>query len=312
MRAAFFGSPEFAVPCLDALTDVAEVVRVYSQPDRPAGRGMKVRAPAVKDRALELGLRVSQPTRLRTAEFAEELRALDVDVALVVAYGRILPKAVLDAPRRGCVNVHASLLPRFRGAAPIQWAIASGDRVTGVCLMQMDEGLDTGPVFARRELAIRDDHDAASLSAELSLLGAKLVRDELPRVVTGELTAIRQPDEGVTYARLLVKQDAWLDFTRSARALFDHARGMSPWPGAETTLDGERLKVLSCVPLDEPHGAEPGVVVRATSEGIDVATGQGLLRLREVQVPGKRPVMAAELATARGHVLGRRLGIVEP
>ena len=138
MRAAFFGSPEFAVPCLDALTEVAEVVRVYSQPDRPAGRGMKLKPPAVKSRALELGLEVEQPTKIRTPEFAEGLRALDLDVILVVAYGRILPKAVLDAPRRGCLNVHASLLPRFRGAAPIQWAIASGDRRTGVSLMQMD------------------------------------------------------------------------------------------------------------------------------------------------------------------------------
>jgi methionyl-tRNA formyltransferase len=311
MRAAFFGSPEFAVPCLEALTEVAEVVCVYSQPDRPAGRGMKLRAPAVKARALELGLAVSQPTKIRTADFAEEVRALGIDVALVVAYGRILPKTVLDAPRCGCVNIHASLLPRFRGAAPIQWAIASGDRVTGVCLMQMEEGLDTGPVFARRELVIRDDHDAASLSADLSLLGAELVRDELPRVVAGELVATPQSEEGVTQARLLEKRDAWLDFGRSARALFDHARGMSPWPGAETTLDGERLKVLSCAPLDEPHTAEPGVVVRATTEGIDVATGGGLLRLREVQLPGRRPVAAGELAASRGSLLGRRLGIVE-
>lgn len=308
MRAAFFGSPEFAVPCLDALTEVAEVVRVYSQPDRPAGRGMKLKPPAVKSRALELGLEVEQPTKIRTPEFAEGLRALDLDVILVVAYGRILPKAVLDAPRRGCLNVHASLLPRFRGAAPIQWAIASGDRRTGVSLMQMDEGLDTGAVFAERSLTIRDEHDAASLSTELAALGAALVREELPRVVAGEIEAAPQPEVGVTYARLLDKRDAILDFSRGARALFDHARGMRPWPGAETTLGGERLKILSCAPRVESHDAAPGTVVRASAEGIDVATGDGILRLFEVQLPGKKAVQAGQLVAARGDLIGQRLG----
>lgn len=309
MRAAFFGSPAFAVPCLDALAEIAEVVRVYTQPDRPAGRGMKLTPPAVKVRALELGIPVSQPTKVRTPEFAEELRALDLDVILVVAYGRILPKAVLEAPRCGCVNVHASLLPRHRGAAPIQWAIAMGDRETGVCLMKMDEGLDTGPVFARRTLAIRDDHDAHSLAEELSKLGAELVRTELPRVVRGELEAVPQPEEGATYARLLEKSDAILDFRRSARALYDHARGMRPWPGAETTLDGERLKILRCVALDESADEVPGEIVRASAEGIDVATGEGILRLLEVQLPGKKPIAAAQLVSSRNDLVGRTLGL---
>lgn len=309
MRAAFFGSPAFAVPCLDALAEIAEVVRVYTQPDRPAGRGMKLTPPAVKVRALELGIPVSQPTKVRTPEFAEELRALDLDVILVVAYGRILPKAVLEAPRCGCVNVHASLLPRHRGAAPIQWAIAMGDRETGVCLMKMDEGLDTGPVFARRTLAIRDDHDAHSLAEELSKLGAELVRTELPRVVRGELEAVPQPEEGATYARLLEKSDAILDFRRSARALYDHARGMRPWPGAETTLDGERLKILRCVALDESTDETPGEIVRASAEGIDVATGEGILRLLEVQLPGKKPITAAQLVSSRNDLVGRTLGL---
>lgn len=309
MRAAFFGSPAFAVPCLDALAEIAGVVRVYTQPDRPAGRGMKLTPPAVKVRALELGIPVSQPTKVRTPEFAEELRALDLDVILVVAYGRILPKAVLEAPRCGCVNVHASLLPRHRGAAPIQWAIAMGDRETGVCLMKMDEGLDTGPVFARRTLAIRDDHDAHSLAEELSKLGAELVRTELPRVVRGELEAVPQPEEGATYARLLEKSDAILDFRRSARALYDHARGMRPWPGAETTLDGERLKILRCVALDESADEAPGEIVRASAEGIDVATGEGILRLLEVQLPGKKPITAAQLVSSRNDLVGRTLGL---
>ena len=194
MRTIFFGSPEFAVPCLDALNEISEVVAVISQPDRPAGRGLSMRPPAVKQRALELGLDVWQPTKVRTAEFAERLRTLEADVAVVVAYGRILPLAVLEAPRAGCVNVHASLLPRWRGAAPIQWSIVHGDEETGVTLMQMDEGMDTGPILATAATRIEAADDAATLSERLSNMGAALLREQLPRYLAGELTPKPQDD----------------------------------------------------------------------------------------------------------------------
>ena len=310
-RIAFAGTPEFAVPTLEAIiARGAHVPLVLTQPDRPAGRGRRMTPPPVKRAAEAHGLRVEQPVHLKDPALPAAW-GLDEppDLLVVVAYGLLLPDWLLAWPRQGCVNVHASLLPRHRGAAPIQWAIAMGDRETGVCLMKMDEGLDTGPVFARRTLAIRDDHDAHSLAEELSKLGAELVRTELPRVVRGELEAVPQPEEGATYARLLEKSDAILDFRRSARALYDHARGMRPWPGAETTLDGERLKILRCVALDESADEAPGEIVRASAEGIDVATGEGILRLLEVQLPGKKPITAAQLVSSRNDLVGRTLGL---
>lgn len=185
MRAIFFGTPDIAVPSLEALREVAEVVAVVCQPDRPAGRGLELRAPPVKERALALGFEVVQPEKVKTPEFAAWVEARKADVALVIAYGRILPKAVLEGPRRGCMNLHASLLPRYRGAAPIQWAIVRGETETGVCLMQMDEGMDTGPVFTRRAIPIGRDETAGELGGRLGRLAAELVREDLPRAVAG-------------------------------------------------------------------------------------------------------------------------------
>ena len=313
-RAAFFGSPEFAIPCLEALHELAEIVCVFSQPDRPSGRGMKLRPPPVKARALELGLRVEQPTGIRSAEFAELFRSLELDIAVVVAYGRILPPAILEAPRLGCLNVHASLLPKYRGAAPIQWAIANGESETGVALMQMDEGLDTGAVFSMRSMPISDAHDAGSLSVELAELGAALLRDDLPAILSGELKADPQPDEEHSYARLLKKSDAILDFNRSARALFDHARGMRPWPGAEATLEGERLRFHRFEAIQMAHDAAPGTILRAGREGIDIATGEGVFRVHELQASGRKAVSAAEFIAAyasdSGALEGKRFQII--
>lgn len=315
-RAAFFGSPDFAIPCLEALHEIADIVCVFSQPDRPSGRGMKLRPPPVKARALELGLRVEQPSGIRTPEFAEFFRSLELDVAIVVAYGRILPPEILEAPRFGCLNIHASLLPKYRGAAPIQWAIANGEKETGVALMQMDEGLDTGPVFSERAIPIRDEHDAGSLAIELARLGADLLREDLPRILQGELSAEPQPGEGESYARLLKKSDAILDFRRGARELFDHARGMSPWPGAEATLEGgERLRFHRFEALEEneegPDGAAPGTIVRASAEGIDIATGRGIFRVHELQESGKKRVSARDYIASSAPLEGRRFQGVE-
>jgi len=294
-KAIFFGTPEFAVPCLRALCDVAEVALVVTQPDRPAGRGMKLAPPPVKALALERGIAVMQPSKVRTPEFAQQLRARAADVALVVAYGRILPAAVLQAPRLGCVNVHASLLPALRGAAPIQWSIIRGDTRTGVCLMQMDEGMDTGPVLACAALDISGEETAGELSQRLSQLGAELVRGELPRYVRGELAAVPQDHARATLAPMLEKTHGQVDWRRSAREIHDLVRGTHPWPGAYSHIGGARIKLhrVRVFARDGRHG-EPGSVLRADRHAIEVACGEGVLAIDEVQPEGKRRMSAAE------------------
>lgn len=307
MRSVFFGSPEFAVPCLDALHGISEIVAVVSQPDRPAGRGLSVRAPAVKERAIELGLDVWQPKKVRTEEFAERLRALQADVGVVVAYGRILPRGVLDAPSTGCVNVHASLLPRWRGAAPIQWSIVHGDEETGVTLMQMDEGMDTGPILAAARVPILRGDDASTLGARLSELGGDLLRTELPRYVAGELTPTPQDDSLATMAPLLQKSDGFIDWEQPAKAVHDRIRGMNPWPGAQTSLDGRRIKVhrADFSTLD-PGRAKPGEVIALDPEGVLVACAEGTIELQELQESGRKRVPASAFISGRGARVGDR------
>jgi methionyl-tRNA formyltransferase len=312
VRAIFFGTPQLAVPSLDALVGMADVVRVVCQPDRPAGRGMKLRPPPVKERALELGLEVVQPTKVRTPEFAESLRALEADVAVVIAYGRILPRAVLDAPRRGCVNVHASILPRWRGAGPIQWSIVSGDAETGVCLMQMDEGMDTGPVFTIARVPIGENTTAGELSLELAACAAGVVRASLAKAVSGELVAEAQDHARATHARLLEKSDGRVDFTKRAKAVHDHVRGMTPWPGASTTIDdGKTTKTLKL--LETRLGAEsteaaPGTVVHASGDRIEIACGTGTITLLRAQIEGRKALGARELVSGRAIAAGQLLG----
>ena len=307
MRTIFFGSPDFAVPCLEALHDISEVAVVVSQPDRPAGRGLAMRPPAVKKRALELGLEVWQPTKVRTAEFAERLRALEADVAVVVAYGRIVPRAVLDAPAAGCVNVHASLLPRWRGAAPIQWSIVHGDEETGVTLMQMDEGMDTGPILATASTLIAPDDDAATLSERLSKMGAELLREQLPRYVAGDLTPQPQEEGAATMAPLLKKDHGRIDWNKSARAVHNQIRGMNPWPGAHTVLGERRIKVHRALASTlDPEGAAPGQVIALDREGILVACTEGTLEIQELQESGRKRVDARSFASGRGVSVGDR------
>jgi methionyl-tRNA formyltransferase len=307
VRTIFFGSPEFAVPCLEALHDMSEVAVVISQPDRPAGRGLAMRPPAVKKRALELGLEVWQPTKVRTAEFAAKLKGLEADVAVVVAYGRIVPRAVLDAPRMGCVNVHASLLPRWRGAAPIQWSIVHGDAETGVSLMQMDEGMDTGAVLATTSTLIARDDDAATLSDRLSKMGAELLRTELPRYVAGEITPRPQDESAATMAPLLKKEHGRIDWNKSSEAVHNQIRGMNPWPGAHTVLGERRIKVHRTVASTlDPEGATPGQVTALDAEGILVACAEGTLEIQELQESGRKRVDARAFASGRGVAVGDR------
>jgi methionyl-tRNA formyltransferase len=308
MRALFFGTPEIAVPALEALHAIADVRAVVCQPDKPAGRGLALRAPAVKVKALELGLPVEQPAKIKTPEFAAWVRAKEADVALVMAYGRILPKAVLEAPRRGCMNLHASILPRWRGAAPINWAIAEGDAVTGVGLMQMDEGLDTGPVYATHEVPIDPDATAGELAERLAKCAAEVVRAELARAVAGELSPKPQDASKATHARMLEKEDGRIDWSRPAKAVHDRARAMTPWPGAFTTLGGKLFKVLSTRAIGGEPGGEPGEVVAASKDRVEIACGNGRLALLRGQLEGKKPLDARELVAGRALALGAKLG----
>lgn len=296
-RIVFMGTPKFAVSSLEACFDVGDVVAVVTQPDKPKGRGQEVQMPPVKALALERSVPVLQPPKLRGTNFVDELRALKPDVCVVTAYGKILPKDVLEVPPKGCVNVHASLLPRFRGAAPIQWAIASGDEKTGVALMLMDEGMDTGPVLQLRELPILLTDTSESLHDKLAVLGGALLREELPRYLNGELRPRPQPTEGVVMAPMIDKEEGRLDFTKPAAELERRLRGFTPWPGAFTTFEGALLKVHAAQ-VGEGEGA-PGTLLRADSAGVEVACGERSLVLTELQPEGKRRMTAKEFLTSR-------------
>ncbi|MCF8482793.1 MAG: methionyl-tRNA formyltransferase [Rhodospirillum sp.] len=298
------GTPDFSTPILQTLNahPAFDVIHVYCQPPRAAGRGKKPRPTPVHQTAEALGIPVSHPERLKEPEEQETFAALGADVAVVAAYGLILPKAVLDAPRLGCVNVHASLLPRWRGAAPIQRAIMAGDRETGVTIMQMDVGLDTGDMLLEERLPITGETTAETLHDALSALGAKLIVPALLGLTDGSLVPRPQPEEGVTYAAKINKAEARLDWTRPAPELDCHARGLAPFPGAWFEHGGERIKVLMCAA--ETGSGEPGVLL---DDALLVACGAGALRLRTVQRPGKGPLDAE--AFLRGYALptGTRL-----
>jgi len=296
-RAVFFGSPAFAVPSLRALAAEAELLAVVSQPDRPAGRGQAPSPPAVKVAAQGLGARVIQPEKLRTPEAAAELAAFGADLFVVVAYGRILPQAILDLPRLGAYNVHASLLPRLRGAAPIQWSIIRGDSETGVSIMRMEAGLDTGPVAATRALPIRDDDTAGTLSDKLATTGAALLAETLPAIVGGRVTLTPQDHGAATLAPLLTKADGHIGFDRPARVVSAHARGVDPWPGASALLDGASLKLFG--PRVVEGGGRPGEVLGLRAEGLAIACAGGAIAFAELQLPGRRRMPAA--AVLAGH-----------
>ena len=303
MRLAFMGSPPFAVPTLEALAAAGhEIAAVYSQPPRPAGRGARLQPTAVHARAEALGLPVRTPARFRDAETLADFAALDLDAAVVVAYGLILPQAALDAPRLGCLNLHASLLPRWRGAAAGQRAIMAGDAETGVCVMRMEAGLDTGPVYLRAATPIGPDEDAGALAERLAALGAPLMAAALAGIAAGELTPEPQPAEGALYAAKIDKAEARLDWALPAEALARRIRGLSPAPGAWCQAAGERLKVLGA-------RAEPGVGAPGTllDDRLLVACGEGALRLTRVQRPGRAAMSGAEALRGFATPTGMRL-----
>lgn len=299
MRVVFMGTPDFSVAALNAVAAAHEVVAVYTQPPRPAGRGQQLRPSPVQARAEALGLPVRTPKTLRTPDSQADFAALDADVAVVVAYGLILPQPLLDAPRHGCLNIHASLLPRWRGAAPIHRAIMAGDAETGICIMQMEAGLDTGPVLLRQATAIGPEETSADLHDRLSVLGADLIAQALDRLP--DLVPQPQPEDGVTYAHKIDKAEARVDWTLPADQVAARIRGLSPFPGAWCQMGAERLKLLRAVPV-QGSGA-PGQVLQGG--GLRIACGCGAVDISHVQREGKRALPVAE--ALRGLALPKRL-----
>jgi methionyl-tRNA formyltransferase len=300
LRMVFAGTPAFAVPSLRAAAQQHEVIAVYTQPDRPAGRGRGLHVSPVKLEATLRGIPVLQPESLKSALSRDALRALQPDLIVVVAYGLILPQAILDIPGYGCWNVHASLLPRWRGAAPIQRAIEAGDTETGVCLMQMEKGLDTGPVLLSQRLAINDNETGGQLHDRLAELGAQTLADGLG-LLRGGLRPVAQPQSAaaVTYAHKLDTAEAKLDWSQSGTVLARKVRAFNPWPIAEATLAGERIRIHGAIALALAHQAAPGSVLQAGRDGIDVACGDGALRLRVLQREGGKAITAADFLNAR-------------
>lgn len=307
-RIVFMGTPEFAVPALLALTVHHQVVGVVTRPDRPAGRGQKLLPSPVKKAALARGLPLFQPETLRPAEAVAHLAEWQPEVIVVAAFGQILRPEVLELPPHGCLNIHASLLPRWRGAAPIPAAILAGDATTGVTLMLMDEGLDTGPILAQTECPIAPDDTTATLTARLAEMGARLLIETLPAWLAGEIQPQPQDHSLATYCRPLGKENSLLDWSRPAADLDRQVRACNPWPGAYTTWQGQQLKVLRAHPHPTWLGTEPPGMVVALPDGIGVATGQGLLELLEVQLAGKKPLAVGPFARGQRGFIGGRLG----
>ena len=312
MRIIFMGTPDFAVPSLEQLVRQQEdIVAVYTQPDKPGGRGRSLQPSAVKQAALDLNLPVLQPARLKSAEAAEQLRALHPDVIVVAAYGKILPPSLLTIPRYGCINIHASLLPRYRGASPVMAAILAGEEVTGISIMLMDEGMDTGPVLAQERIPISPQDTTGSLLARLSLLGANLLTEVLPCWIKGEITPRTQNDEEATYCGTVSKEDAWIDWRRSAIDIWRQVRAYQPWPGSSTRWQGRRLEIIEAAPLHRGGNKDPGHVVLVTppKEGavFGVSTGDGILGVLKVKLEGKRALSADEFIRGQRHFIGSLL-----
>ncbi len=307
LRTVFMGTPDFALPTLRGLLAAGvELCAVYTQPDRPKGRGKKLAAPPVKELAVQHGIPVHQPIKLRDPVVVEELRRLAPDLIVVVAYGQILPKSVLEIPPHGCINVHASLLPRYRGAAPINRAVVAGESVTGVTTMYMDVGLDTGDMLVKRSLSIGAEETAGQLHDRLAEVGREAMEETLRRLCAGTLERIPQDDALSTYAPMLKKEEGLIDWSRSAEAVHNLVRGLDPWPGAYTHLDGQPLKIARTRPQGDASGA-PGTVLSAGAEGVRIACGSGVLLVGELQLPGKKRMQAAEFLRGTALQAGTRL-----
>ncbi|WNS45752.1 methionyl-tRNA formyltransferase [Paenibacillus sp. MMS20-IR301] len=312
MKIVFMGTPAFAVPSLRMLLEEGyEVAAVVTQPDRPQGRKKTLVPSPVKEAALELGLPVLQPERMRRPEAVAELAAYEPDLIVTAAYGQILPKSVLDMPKNGCVNVHGSLLPKYRGGAPIQRSIINGEQVTGVTLMYMAEGLDTGDMISRVEVPIEDEDTSGTMFEKLSIAGMELLKAEMPRLAAGRVEAAVQDDSEATYAPNLSRDDERIDWTAGSVAVYNRIRGLVPFSGAFTLLEGETFKVWAAEKPD-PHStggsAAPGTVLAASSRGVEVKTGDGVILLTTVQPAGKKAMSAADFSRGASLAAGTVLG----
>lgn len=300
MNIIFAGTPEFASIALKSLlTSHHKILAVYTQPDRPSGRGRKLTPSPVKQLALQHQLTVYQPVTLRNVQEQQLIASLKADIMIVVAYGLILPLPVLQIPRWGCLNIHASLLPHWRGAAPIQRSILAGDAKTGITIMQMDEGLDTGAMLYKVECPIQSKDTSQSLTDKLAKLGAEALLITLERLENHTLHPEKQDETKTSYAHKISKEEAEIDWSHTARQIDQKIRAFNPWPIAETQLGDQRLRIWQAEPLDEPTHDSPGKIVHVSSEGIDVATGKDILRLQKLQLPGGRVLQAADMLHSR-------------
>lgn len=301
------GTPEFAVPSLQALLDHGEqVVAVVCQPDKPKGRGRKLSPPPVKELAMAAGLPVLQPTKVRTPEFLEELRSYQPDIMVVTAYGRILPLPLLNLPPLGTINVHGSLLPKYRGAAPVQWAVLNGDTETGITIMQMDEGMDTGDILLPGRIAIAADDTAGTLAVKMAALGGRLLIKALEKIKSGNLPPQKQDESLATQAPPLSKELSVINWRRPAQEISCRIRGLDPWPMAHTTLEGKWLRLFSPQVSAGPVREAPGTLCRADKAGLTVATGENYLRLGEVQLEGAKRMSADAFLRGRPLAAGLR------
>jgi len=310
MKIVFAGTPDFSVPPLRALMSASghQVVAVYTQPDRPSGRGRKLTASPVKQLALEGNIPVYQPSNFKLEADLAQLEAHSADLMVVVAYGLLLPLRILQAPRLGCINIHASLLPRWRGAAPIQRAISAGDKVSGITIMQMEEGLDTGPMLLKKTQKIEADDTGGSLHDKLSVMGAEALMEALPSIEQGDAVAEIQDDALANYARKLEKAESLILWAKSAKELDRQVRAFNPWPVAQTKLQDEVIRIWRCTPLDQPTESTPGEVLHCSKQGIEVACGEGVLRIEKLQMPGKRAMSAADFLNSRD-LTNQKLGV---